>query len=393
MENVRMGVIGLGSMGTAHAVHIAQGQVEGMTLSAVCDSDPERCRWGREKFPEIPVFENAGELLASGAVDAVLIATPHPAHPFIAMEAFHHGIHVLTEKPEGIDVLTAAQENKEAQKSGVVFGIMYNQRTNPLFRRLHDLMQDGTMGELLRFQWTITNWFRTQAYYDSGSWRATWNGEGGGVLMNQCPHNLDIWQWITGMPQKIQAHCQISRYHDIQVEDAADIYAEYANGAVASFITTTGEYPGTNRLELVGSRGKAVIENGILRLSLLGKDVRTAIMDEEECMPELPVQTVEVHQTEPESGHVGILNDFSRAVRTGSALLAPGIEGIRGLSIANAAYLSSWTDSWVELPLDGERYLRELRKRQERCRTGKTDPANPHRSLTGEYQERWKVRW
>ena len=262
METIRMGVVGLGAMGSAHALHIYKGLVIGMTLSAVCDTDPWRCAWGKEQFDNVEVFDNVSDLLSSGKVDAVLIATPHPYHPEIAIEAFHKGIHVLSEKPAGIDVYTVEKENEEAKKSGVVFGIMYNQRTNPLFQRLREYMQNGTMGELMRFQWVITNWYRTQAYYDSDSWRATWSGEGGGVLMNQCPHNLDIWLWITGMPKRIRANCRVAQYHDILVEDSVDILAEYANGATATFTTSTGEYPGTNRIELVGTKGKAVIENG-----------------------------------------------------------------------------------------------------------------------------------
>lgn len=393
MQTVKMGVIGMGTMGTAHACHIADGKVEGMTLTVVCDSNEERCRWAKEKFPGVSVYRDAKALFSSGDVDAVLIATPHPSHPSLAVDAFHHGIHVLSEKPEGIDVLTADWENKEAAKSGVVFGIMYNQRTDPLFQKLREMVRSGGLGEIFRFQWVVTNWFRTQSYYDSGTWRASWSGEGGGVLMNQCPHNLDIWQWIMGMPKRIRADCQISKYHDIQVEDVAEIYAEYENGATGSFITSTGEYPGTNRLEIAGSGGKAVIENGKLSVSLLGEDIRKVITDSKEAMPDCPMVTREYVQTEPETGHLGILNDFSRAVRTGSGLLAPGTEGIRGLSIANAAYLSSWTGEWIDLPLDGERYLAELRKHQEKERRIKSGAMPDSHSITGEYADRWSVRW
>ncbi len=391
MGRIRMGVIGIGSMGSAHAMQIYKNKVEEMVLAAVCDTDSLRLEWARNEFGnETLLYSNYHDLIASGNVDAVLIATPHPLHPSIAKDALLAGLHVLTEKPEGIDVMAAEAVNRAAQKSGCVFGIMYNQRTNPLFTELRRRFQCGELGELIRFSWTITNWYRTQAYYDSGSWRASWSGEGGGVLMNQCPHNLDIWQWMTGMPKRLIASCRTAHFHDIEVEDEAEIYAEYENGATGVFLTSTGEYPGTNHLELSGTKGKAVIENGVLTLQLLEQDIRETTSSSPECMPHCEIKTVQITQTEQESGHLGILNDFSRAVRKGTKLLAPGEEGVYGLSLANAAYLSSWTHDWVDFPLDGMTYRAELRKRQENSTgRGKARIQN----ITGEYSERWRVKW
>lgn len=391
MDRIRIGVIGIGSMGSAHAMQIYKDRVEKMTLAAVCDTNPARLKWAAEEFGgDTLLYTDYHELIASGTIDAVLIATPHPLHPSIAKEALQAGLHVLTEKPEGIDIAAAEEVNRTALKSGCVFGIMYNQRTNPLFAELRRRFQDGELGELIRFTWTITNWYRTQAYYDSGSWRATWSGEGGGVLMNQCPHNLDIWQWMTGMPKRLIASCRIAHFHDIEVEDEAEIYAEYANGATGVFLTSTGEYPGTNRLELSGTKGKAVIENGKLTLQLLEQDIREITASSKECMPHCVVKTEEILQTEPESGHLGILNDFSGAVRNGTKLLAPGEEGVFGLSIANAAYLSAWTHEWVELPPNGKSYRTELRSRQEGS-LGRG--IGRGQNITGEYSERWRVKW
>ena len=391
MDRVRMGVIGIGSMGSAHAMQIHKGRVEGMTLTAVCDTDPLRLEWAAEEFgKETFFYTDYHDLISSGKIDAVLIATPHPMHPVIAKEALQKGLHVLTEKPEGIDAATAEEVNRTAQKSGCVYGIMYNQRTNPLFAELRRRFQEGELGELIRFSWTITNWYRTQAYYDSGSWRATWTGEGGGVLMNQCPHNLDIWQWMVGMPKRLIANCRIAHFHDIEVEDEAEIYAEYDNGATGVFLTSTGEYPGTNRLEISGTKGKAVIEDGTLTLQLLEQDIREITASSTECIPRCETKTMKISQKEPESGHLGILNDFSRAIRKGTKLLAPGEEGIFGLSIANAAYLSSWTHEWVELPTDGEVYRAELRRRQQSSAERK--PVRGQ-NITGEYSERWRVKW
>ena len=208
--------------------------------------------------------------------------------------------------------------------------------------------------------------------------------------MNQCPHNLDIWQWMVGMPKRLIANCRIAHFHDIEVEDEAEIYAEYDNGATGVFLTSTGEYPGTNRLEISGTKGKAVIEDGTLTLQLLEQDIREITASSSECMPHCETKTVKISQKEPESGHLGILNDFSRAIRKGTKLLAPGEEGIFGLSIANAAYLSSWTHEWVELPPDGEAYRAELRRRQQSSAGRK--PVRGQ-NITGEYSERWRVKW
>jgi len=388
-----MGVIGIGNMGTAHALHIYEERIEGLILTAICDIDPLRREWGRQNFKNVKVFDNYISLLSSGIIDAILIATPHLVHPEIAIEAFRRGIHVLSEKPAGVDVYTVEEENREAENSGVVFGIMYNQRTNPLFQSIKEYMRNGTLGELMRFQWVITNWYRTQAYYDSGSWRATWKGEGGGVLMNQCPHNLDIWQWVVGMPRRIWANCKTSLYHDIQVEDAVDIYAEYENGATAIFTASTGEYPGTNRMEIVGTKGKAVIENGKLTLTLIDENITKITEESEEYMPNIPVKIIEECQNDKETGHIGILEDYSRAIRYGAPLLAPGIEGINGLMIANAAYLSSWTGNWVELPINGKKYIEELKKRQENESSSQKEACISKQCITGEYTERWNIKW
>ena len=203
-------------------------------------------------FPQAAVYETVEELLAARAADAVIVAVPHPMHSEIAMAVLRAGCHVLVEKPVDVAVSRAEQLCAVARESGRVFAVMLNQRNNPLFRRAREIVHGGQLGQLTRTVWIITNWYRTQHYYDSGSWRATWAGEGGGVLLNQAPHNLDLWQWICGMPQSVTAYCDVARYHRIEVEDDATIMTRYANGATGLFITSTGAAPGTNRLEIAG---------------------------------------------------------------------------------------------------------------------------------------------
>lgn len=392
MDTVRIGVIGIGNMGSVHAAQLFAGRVKHAVLTAVCDCDGERLSWAREHFGgSIHKYFDYHQLLCSGEIDAVIIATPHILHPVIAIEAFEQGVHVLTEKPSGIDVQSVREMNKAAEDSGKVLCVMFNQRTNMLYSKLRQLVRDGRLGDIKRFVWIINNWYRTQAYYDSGAWRATWNGEGGGVLLNQCPHNLDIWQWMIGMPKRVRAFCNAGHFHHVNVEDDATIYAEYPNGASAVFITSTGECPGTNRLEISGTKGKAVIEKGALQLWLLDEDERVICAHSPESMPAEKLTHYVIRQTEQETGHLGIMQNFVDAILFQSPLLAPGAEGIKGLEISNAAYLSWWTDSWVQLPVDGELYRKLLRERQEKetdvhvC--GKKEPAGQ------DYLERWKVRW
>ncbi len=392
MKMVRVGMIGIGNMGSAHAVQIFGNKVQGMKLCAVCDIDRGRRSWARETFDQsVVIYEDYRELLKSGGVDAIIIATPHKLHPLIAEDAFREGLHVLTEKPAGIDTASVRRMNQGAADSKRVFGIMYNQRTNPLYGELRRLVAEGKLGEIKRFVWIINNWYRTQAYYDSGSWRATWNGEGGGVLLNQCPHNLDIWQWIMGMPVKVRAFCHEGKYHNINVEDEATIYAEYENGASAVFITSTGEYPGTNRMEISGTKGKAVVEEGQLKLYLLEEDEREICFCSKEGMPVKRVEMQTIRQDEPDPGHIGILQNFTDCILYGKKLLAPGQEGIRGLTISNAAYLSWWTDNWVSLPLDEGEFLRRLQEKQKE--EGEVAKKAVEEKLAGTYEERWSVRW
>lgn len=392
MDRLRIGIVGIGNMGSAHAVQIFEKKVRGAELTAVCDNSPERLEWAEKRFgSNIAQYDDYEQFLDCGKMDAVIIATPHKLHPVIAQKAFEKGLHVLTEKPAGIDTASVRKMNEAAMQSGAVFGIMYNQRTNPLYRKLRDAVKGGILGEIKRFIWIINNWYRTQAYYDSGDWRATWNGEGGGVLLNQCPHNLDIWQWIMGMPVRVRAFCNVGHYHHIQVEDDATIYAEYENGSSAVFVTSTGEYPGTNRMEISGTKGKAVVENGELKFFLLEKDEREICFSSMEGMPEEKVNSYFIKQERADGGHLEILQNFADAVLKGKELLAPGIEGIYGLMISNAAYLSTWKEDWVMLPADEREFWEFLKKKQDEEK--ETHKKVQKENLQGEYSDRWKVRW
>lgn len=364
MSKLRFGVIGIGNMGSGHANSLLSGKVRGAELTAVCDGFESKREWAHAHLNGVAVFEDSSSMIDSGLVDAVIVATPHYDHPTEAIQAFHKGMHVLIEKPAGVYVKQVREMNEAAAASGRTFGIVYNQRMNPLYRKLRELIASGELGEIRRTNWLITNWYRSQAYYDSGSWRATWAGEGGGVLINQCPHNLDLWQWTTGlMPVRVRAFCAFGKHRNIEVEDDVTAYVEYANGATGVFITTTGEAPGTNRFEVSGDRGKIVIEDDKLTFWRLRESEREFNARNKQAFgaPECWKVEVPIHGGSTE--HVGIIQNFTDSVLNGTPLVAPGEEGIHGLTISNAIHLSTWIDGWVDLPLDEALHEAELNKR------------------------------
>lgn len=390
MNGIKVGIIGIGNMGSAHFSLISNGAIEGMTVKAVCDIDKEKLKRVKESCPNISAFESYNDLLKESEIDAVIIAVPHPLHAEIAVRAFESGKHVLVEKPVDITVSAAERLNKAAKQSGKIFGIMFNQRTNGLFKEARRIVKSGEIGELKRSVWIITNWYRTQSYYNSGSWRATWKGEGGGVLLNQAPHNLDLWQWICGMPSSVTAFCNVAKYHDIEVEDEATIYAEYENGATGVFITSTGDCPGTNRFEITGTRGKLVLENGLLKLWKLKEDERVICKESREGFVN-PETVYTEFTSEKETAHAGILQNFANAVIYGEELLAPGYDGINELTVSNAAYLSEWKgNKKITLPFDTAEYDRLLaEKRSNSCTVNKSVKINSDKSCG----ERWQVKW
>jgi len=358
-KKLRIGVIGLGNMGSAHLKFITDTPT--CELGAVCDvKKPLADKFAAEY--KVNAYYDAEKLLKSGDVEAVIIATPHYFHTPIAISALDKGLHVVTEKPLAVhkadaEKMIAAHKRHPKLK----FAAMFQQRTDDAHKKLKSLISSGELGRIVRVNWTITNWFRTQAYYNSGGWRATWAGEGGGVLLNQCPHNIDLFQWFFGMPAKVRANCSIGKFHDIEVEDEVTAYMEYADGMTAVFITSTGEAPGTNRLEIAADRGRVVLENG--KISFL----RNATPMLEFCAkskegfatPELWDVSI------PASGgasHQKVIANFADAVLNGAELWTPAPDGIKAVELANAMLYSSFNDVTVKLPLDSAKYEKMLKK-------------------------------
>ena len=373
MEKVRYGIIGVGTQGGYYLKDLFfSGKAENCEITALCDIDDQKLESLKKDFADknINYYKDYKEMILSGDVDAVMIEVPHYLHPEISIFALENGVNVLCEKPAGVYTKQVKEMNAAAEKSDKIFAIMFNQRTNGLYRKMREIITNGEIGNVRRVNWIITNWYRPQAYYNSSSWRATWAGEGGGVLMNQCPHQLDLIQWVVGMmPSKIRSFMSFGKYHKIEVEDEVTSYLEYENGATGVFITTTAECGGTNRFEVVGDKGKLVCENDKLILTKLAMSepefsATNTIMF---AHPESTVSEVETDGINPQ--HIGIINNFTNAVLGKEELFVDGKEGINGVQIMDAMLLSGFLGGKeVSLPIDDDLFLSELNKKIEEAK-------------------------
>ena len=377
MNKVRLGIIGVGNMGSSHFKSVLEGKCPELVVTAIADRRPERIEWAKSYYEKAteegknpagaacPTFFTEGsELIASGLCDAVHICVPHYQHPGLAIDALRHGLHTMCEKPAGVYTLQVREMLAEADKHpDLVFAMMFNQRTNHVYRKMREIIQSGELGAIRRTSWIITSWYRPQFYYDSGDWRATWSGEGGGVLLNQCPHQLDLWQWICGMPVKVDAKMKFGKWHDIEVEDDVSVYCEYANGATGTFITSTGDAPGTNRFEIVCDGGTLVTDSKTLTMTKLEMPEPEFSRTNTKVFGKPKSTTFQVETDGLNPQHEGVLNAFAGAILRGEPLVADGREGINGLMISNAIHLSAWTDSEVTFPFDEQLFYDELMKR------------------------------
>ncbi len=369
MNKIRLGIIGVGNIGSAHVENIRAGLCPEIELIAAADRRASRREWAEKQMPGIRIFTEGSDLIASGVCEAVLISVPHYQHPVLAIDAMRHGLHTLVEKPAGVYTLQVREMNEEADRHPeLTFAMMFNQRTNCVYRKLKEMIDGGELGSLKRVSWLITDWYRTQIYYDSGAWRATWSGEGGGVLLNQCPHQLDLLQWLCGLPTRVRAFCHEGKWHDIEVEDDVTAYLEFENGATGVFVTTTGDAPGTNRLEVTGTKGKVVCENDSLIFSRLATDERIWCTSCQEGFKKPDCETSEVETDGQNPQHPGVLNAFAAHILRGEPLVADGREGIRGLTLSNAMHLSSWLGKPVDLPFDEELFRDMLLERSKHSR-------------------------
>lgn len=376
MKNVRYGIIGIGKQGSLYATFFEKlkRKLKGTELTAVCDIDAKRRDWAKTHLPSsVKIFEDYHELLKSGLVDVVMVDTPHYFHPQIVEDAFAAGLNVLCDKPAGVYLKQVKEMNAVAEAHPTqLFGMMFNQRTNKLYIKAKELIDSGKLGTITRIVWIITDWYRPKAYYAQGGWRGTWWGEGGGVLLNQCPHQLDLFTWFVGLPETVTSTLStVGR--DINVENDVTAFMKFKNGATGVFITSTHDAPGTNRLEITGEGGKIVIEKGKL-IFTENVEMEPAFSAHNTVFMGRPKTKKHVIRGVPPKfaliedllQHVRIIRNYTDVIQGKKVrFIAPGKEGIRGLTLSNAIHLSGWTHQTVSLPLDDELFLSELTKRKE----------------------------
>ena len=365
-EYVRLGIIGIGNQGSGYAARLVkENMVPDLKLTAIADINPARIAWARENVsPDLAYFDDAIAMLDSGLIDACVVSIPHYDHPRYVIECLRRGIHVMCEKPAGVYTRQVREMNEEAAKHpDVIFAMMFNQRTNCVYRKMRELIQSGKYGRVRRANWIITNWYRSQYYYDSGDWRATWAGEGGGVLLNQCPHQLDLWQWILGMPKKVQSFMRYGQWHDIEVEDDVTTFMEYEDGHTGVFVTSTGDPHGTNRFEVQMDGAQLVVENDRLHVYELEQLEQDWTRSNTIPFGHVPGKEIEVETDGRNPQHQGVFAAFAGAILRGEPLIAGGEEGINGLTLSNAMHLSAFLGHPVEIPFDEKLYESELQKR------------------------------
>ncbi len=382
-KKIRLGVIGIGNMGSSHACRVVDGECPDFVLTAVADINPARKEWAKNRLGgDVVFFDTAAAMLDSGLIDACIVATPHYDHPGLAMECMKRSIHVLVEKPAGVYTKQVREMNAVAdQHPEVVFGLMFNQRTNHVYRKAREIIQSGKYGRIRRTNWIITDWYRTQFYYDSGAWRATWAGEGGGVLLNQCPHQLDLWQWLCGMPVKVQTHMKFGQWHDIEVEDDVTTYVEYKDGGTGVFVTTTGDAHGTNRFEIQMDKAKLIVTYDGIELKEFSVAEPEWNVTCQEGFATMPAEDIAVETDGKNEQHTGVINAWGGAILRDEPLVADGREGINGLMLSNAMHLSAFLGKEVELPIDEDLFYEELKKR---IATSRHKESNPTKAVVAD---------
>ena len=366
-QQIKTALIGFGGMGRTYAWMINSGMIPELKLTGICCRNAEGQKLIGEQYPGVATYPDV-EAMADHAedFDAVIIVTPHTSHVDLGMRFACMGKHILLDKPAGIDAGSVAGLLDACRENRAEFAMIFQNRNLPAFRKVKEMLEAGVLGTLHRAVWICNNWYRSPAYHRSAAWRSSWVTECGGLMINQNPHYVDMWNWFFGLPDRVYADMEFGRYNDFLVDDAVDIQFSYDSGFHGTMISATGEAPGVNRLEIWGSRGRLTVEE----TARLFFD-ENAMSTEEfglvntEKFAGIPHTQREIQLEETENLYVQILRNFGQHLLDGVPLIAEGIDGLRQVQLANAVYLSGWEGRKVALPVDNGAYLKGLSDRQE----------------------------
>lgn len=366
-KQIKVALIGFGGMGQAYARMIYAGLVPQLSLVGVCCRNEPGQQLLKGEFPGVAIYRDAYEMAAHcDDYDAVLIVTPHTNHVELGLRFASLGKHILMDKPAGIDAGSVAELVCCCEGKNVSYGMIFQNRMLPAFRKSKELLESGALGTLHRAIWVCNNWYRSPAYHRSAGWRSTWTTECGGLMINQNPHYVDLWNWLFGLPDRVYADMQFGRYNDFLVDDAVDIQFSYDNGFHGTMISATGEAPGVNRLEIWGSKGRLTVD-----------ETARVFFDENEMSTEefgrvntekfagIPHNQREIELTKPENLYLDIFRNFAKHLLEGEPLCADGYDGLLEVQLANAVYVSGWEEKKVAVPVINQRFCNGLKARQE----------------------------
>lgn len=367
--SIRCAVIGIGSMGKKYAAMIDSGKIDGLTLAAVCCRSTENAEWAASNLGRSVRIYRSEDMLYedSQSFDAVLVVTPHKLHPAMAIRALQAGKHVMCDKPAGITTADAEAINEAAKRSGKVYAMMCHQRTYAQYRKIKQLLEEQSIGQITRVLLENSNFFRTQYYHHSGNWRSSWNGEGGGALINQGYHLLDMWQYLFGLPKSVYANIPFGKYNDFDVDDEATLIMDYPDKVTGVFVLSTGEGSRIERLEIIGTEGKILLDGQRLQVVHFSCNVQEYSKKAQVTSRQELCETTEEYQFEnPEHAYEIMLKNFANAILNGERLIASGIESADTLALVNAAYLSAWQEKRIFLPVDMEQYIAILHDKEKK---------------------------
>jgi len=352
IDSLRYVVIGVAASIQRNAHRRAQ-IAEKINVVAGCDINVEA---GQQQTTEIgcAFYEDYRQMLAEVKPDVAVIVTPHPLHPSMTIDCLRAGCHVLVEKPMAIDVASADEMIEEAKKSGRILAINFQQRFRPVIEKARAIIAAGEIGPLVRTL-SVEPWFRTAFYYRTAVWRAKWTSEGGGVLLNQAPHTLDLLCHLAGMPRKVWGWTR-TLYHAIEVEDTAQAMLEYPNGAPGYLTVSTTEVGVEQRVQIVGEKGAIELVGDKMTVYRIHPSTREFMTGSTEMFakPETVAEMLDLPDTS--GAHVAVYRDLKAAIQEGRPPRADGREAIMSLELANAITLSSYSGQPVTLPLDRKAY-------------------------------------